>query len=180
MSLAALRLDLGRDRVITAPQAHRYYRVTLTQARDAGIRTTRRILAATVGETTRRKVTFLVGDPAVLRSPASRLRHLALATTARLELGVDPARWENDAGRTAALLTPDALWHRDDAPSGAWAVEIDTGSYSRRQVRDKVRSFGREHGFTVWITPSDTRATTLRAWLADLGAVALVQTTRWP
>jgi len=179
VSVAALRLDLSGDRVITAAQAYRHYRVAVREARAAGIPTVRRDVGP-LARSRAGRVTFLVGAGSLERSPAHTLRHLALATTARLEVGVDPGRWENEAGRTAALLVPDALWRRDDAPGGAWAVEVDTGRYSQRQVRDKVRAFGREYGFSMWITPSEQRAATLRAWLADLGAVAWVRTVRWP
>lgn len=180
MSLAALRQDLESDRVITAAQAHRHYRVTLGAAREGGIRAVRRDVAAMARSRDSRRVTFLAGARALQRSPARTLRHAALATTARLELGVDPVRWTNDAGRTAALLVPDALWHREDAPGGSWAVEVDTGSYSEAQVREKTGAFGRAYGFTVWVTPSAARAATLRAWLAELGAVAWVVTVPWP
>lgn len=174
-----LYADLLTDRVISASRAYRHYRVPLRVARNEGIDVVTAWLTRTTSARRAHKTAFLVLDERALGQRPAALRHLAGATAVRLELGVPADDWRNDAGRPLALHVPDALWLRADGPTEAWAVEVDVGSYTPRQIASKAAAFGQEYGMQVWAAATEARVAVLSRLLSARNMPARVICAPW-
>lgn len=174
-----LYADLLTDRVISAGRAYRHYRVPVSVARNEGIDVVAVWLTRTTSARRAHKSRLLALDERALGQRPAALRHLAGATAARLDLGVPADEWRNDAGRPLALHEPDALWLRPDGPAGAWAIEIDMGSYTPRQIASKAAAFGQEYGMQVWAAATEARVAVLSRRLSALNMPARVICAPW-
>ena len=171
MSVDALLHDLLVDRVIEEGVAVAWYGVSRRAARRAGVRSGHAV-ALPIAKGSRQivRTRFWARAPRHLHQAPNSLRHLAGATSLRLHLGASTDDWRNDAARHRGLLVPDALWLRPDprhsGGRASWAIEVDTGSYSGRQVREKARVFGQHHGRQIWAVQSERRRVFILTQLA--------------
>lgn len=162
MAIEKLKADLVVDRVIGASAARAHYGVSKERAAAAGLLVRELWLGRTarskVAEEPRPTVIVSPREKRLLTARESTLRHLAGVTATRLHVGAPAAAWRNEGGAPLALLEPDGYWQRPDVHEGAvWAIEYDTGSYSSKQVRQKMLEFRRTHGYQVWGVASEKR-----------------------
>lgn len=161
MAIEKLKADLVVDRVIGANAARAHYGVSKERAAAAGLLLRELWLGPTANsqmQTPPPKVIVSPREKRLLTARESTLRHLAGVTATRLHVGAPAAAWRNEGGAPLALLEPDGYWRRPDVFAGAvWAIEYDSGSYSSKQVIEKMRSFRREYGYQVWGVASEKR-----------------------
>lgn len=179
MSLQQLLHDLVVDRAISAGRAYRHYGVTLGQARGAEIYLVSRKVKRSTSASQAHDCTFLVAETKLTGARDWALRHLAVATAARLDCGASTHDWKNDAARGRASLVPDAEWRKPNSPIGVWAVEADTGSYTKATVREKAEVFGRAYGMQVWAVASEKRLPSVRTILQETGYPSIAIWVPW-
>ena len=166
--------DLEVDRVVCSSIARRAYRTTRGAALREGIHEIGPVALASVkGRRDVEKARFWTLDESLKDANPNALRHLAGATSLRLKLGVPVARWMNRADKAGALLEPDAVWLQADLRTGEeheWAVEVDTGSYTGKQIHEKGKAFDAEFdGRQVWGVQDDDRRTFVLKNLVEAG-----------
>jgi hypothetical protein len=162
--------DLEVDHALTAQQVRRHYgRVGLKELTGAGFTLEQRRVKRTQGSGGRvlLRVTFVLGDGALVGLSDAALRHLVGTAEVRRVLGASRGEWSSSAWREAATMVPDALWR--PAGGGRVAVEYDTGAYKRDRIVGKAEAFG-EFDEQVWGCPSELRAGFVRRLV--LGAAA--------
>lgn len=161
MGLSSLESDLVVDRVIGANAARAHYGVSKEHAAAAGLLVRELWLGPTANSQMQRpppKVILSPREKRLLTARESTLRHLAGVTATRLHVGAPVAAWRNEGGAPLTLLEPDGYWQRPDVHEGAvWAIEYDAGSYSSKQVTQKMLEFRRTHGYQVWGVASEKR-----------------------
>lgn len=148
------------DRVIGANASRAHYGVSPERAAAAGLLVCELSLGPTANSLVAEPVKVIVSprQKRLMTAKESTLRHLAGVTATRLHMGASTAAWRNEGGAPLALLEPDGYWRRPDVFAGAvWAIEYDAGSYSSKQLTEKMRTFRREYGYQVWGVASEKR-----------------------
>jgi hypothetical protein len=162
--LKGLRESLEVDKAISEGQLYRYWGLRLEDLGPDWSTVTRQI---GLTRHSSGQVTFVCLEKRVGALEGAQLRHLAGVAEMRKMLGELPGAWESSAQRQRALLLPDALWH---TKGGVVAIEFDAGSYSPKQIEEKVWGYSRNYARQVWGTPTELRRGRLEHQLKKLGA----------
>lgn len=153
--------DIQRDRVVALNVASHYYRVRRRQVVEEGLQMLSLPMQLVAGQARRARVTLIVNeDIATNRPSANALRHLAGTTALRLLIGAAASDIENTADLPLARHLPDGLWEYDAThfgPSPGAALEYDAGSYSAKQIEEKIKAF-EAYGRQYWGGVTATRA----------------------
>ena len=172
--LEGLREALEADKALSLGQCQRHWSIDQQDLGLLGFLTVETRVGLTRHQSPR-PVVFVCSSPSIARLHPNQLRHLAGVAEMRHLLEASPDCWHSEAEREKALLYPDAVWQ---TPEGSVAVEFDAGSYSPRQIEQKMWRFARGHVAQVWGTPSAVRQARLRRRLKELGG-AEVLLARW-
>ncbi len=161
MGIASLESDLVVDRLIGANAARAHYGVSKERAAAAGLLLRELWLGPTANSQVQPPPPAVILSPRekrLLTARESTLRHLAGVTATRLHVGAPAEAWRNEGGAPLALLEPDGYWQRPDVHEGAiWAIEYDAGSYSSKQLTEKMLAFRGAYGYQVWGVASAQR-----------------------
>lgn len=158
-SLEGLREALEVDKALSLGQCQRHWGLGIEELREAGFYP----VEAQIGLTRHQRpqpVVFVCSSGSIARLHPNQLRHLAGVAEMRQLLAAPAQFWRSTAERERALLIPDAIW---ETPEGSVAIEFDAGSYSPRQIEEKVWRFSRGYVQQIWGTPSHLRQARLES-----------------
>ncbi|GGB73883.1 hypothetical protein [Deinococcus soli (ex Cha et al. 2016)] len=115
---------------------------------------------------------FFLADARMQRMEVPQLGHRAGTAELRHTLGIAPEQCEVEPRSDGRLVRraeePDAIWYPDPADrSRRWAVEYDTGSYTKTVVEQKRDTFYRRFERIIWGVPSPRRAQFIRSHISD-------------
>ena len=105
---------------------------------------------------------FLIVDSKRRRSDAD-IRHLLGLSAMRFQLSVPPEAWTLSSKRVKAAI-PDALYEAEQE----WAIEYDTGFYSKKVLSAKLEAFYRQFDKQLWGSYSQRRLDNIKALADDL------------
>jgi hypothetical protein len=155
-----LEQALTVDMALSERQVSQHYGLSLEACQKSGFKLQTVNIAPTARMKTTRAVNFVTLE--TLEIPAFEFRHLAGIAEMRHQLGASLEDWEliHHSDRTS----PDAIWQRG---LETWAVEFDAGSYSKRTVLEKIRSFRAGFDGQCWAVSSEARARFLAGVLLE-------------
>jgi len=162
--LEGLKEALEVDKALSLGQCWRRWGVGLEEIKETGVHT----VEAQIGLTRYQRpqsVVFVCSSRSVAKLHPNQLRHLAGVAEMRRILAATPDSWCSEAQRERALLIPDAVWK---TPEGPVAIEFDAGSYSPKQVEQKVWRFSRNYIKQIWGTPGKLRQLRLHGYARGL------------
>lgn len=163
--MASSLLDsLTTDQVLSVAQLRRHYGMSESEAVARGARGFVVAVAETQNsaEELHRFVVLARKRPF---NDGGNVRHLTGVAEMRYLLGATHDAWVSEADKHHVRNEPDGVWSK---PEGDVAIEYDAGSYSPKQIVDKLSAFQAGYSGQIWGSPSKQRVAHIKKLAADI------------